>query len=430
MSAAFLYPLSLSNDATTSSILPCKMQSCDYLVQFPEPGDACEPALLAACRAGATTCVAALTRHAESLHAALDKNRRCALHHVAACDQALLVERLCSLDGSLVTCRDAYGATSLHAAAAAGAGAAIGALLRHGADATFEDSKGRTPRDIALERNQERAAAQIDAMADAIDDGDFDECARLADAGNWPVDWCALSGDTALVAAARRGAPDAVSRLLACGATVDAVTDNDETPLAAAATAGHLDVCAALLAAGADPTKVADRSASLLAAAVVADEPELVDALLARGASARPVTCRTEPTSAFLVAIELGSRQIVDSFVQRAIATGALDVNEPHGDAHVRALHAAAARGRADIVQSLLKAGAQVDVLDNKGKSALHYAAGHDHDDVLRVLVSKGADVLRKDMTGTTPLNVAIAQGAKSAESALLMAESMLHPTT
>ena len=162
----------------------------------------------------------------------------------------------------------------------------------------------------------------------------------------------------------------------------------------------------------------------------MADEPELVDALLARGASARPVTCRTEPTSAFLVAIELGSRQIVDSFVQRAIATGALDVNEPHGDAHVRALHAAAARGRADIVQSLLKAGAQVDVLDNKGKSALHYAAGHDHDDVLRVLVSKGADVLRKDMTGTTPLNVAIAQGAKSAESALLMAESMLHPTT
>ena len=151
---------------------------------------------------------------------------------MAACDQALLVERLCSLDGSLVTCRDAYGATSLHAAAAAGAGAAIGALLRHGADATFEDSKGRTPRDIALERNQERAAAQIDAMADAIDDGDFDECARLADAGNWPVDWCALSGDTALVAAARRGAPDAVSRLLACGATVDAVTDNDETPLA------------------------------------------------------------------------------------------------------------------------------------------------------------------------------------------------------
>lgn len=430
MSAAFLYPLSLSNDAATSLILPCKTQSCDYLVQFPEPGNACEPALLAACRAGATTCVAALTRHAESLHAALDKNRRCALHHVAACDQALLVERLCSLDGSLVTCRDAYGATSLHAAAAAGAGAAIGALLRHGADATFEDSKGRTPRDVALERNQERAAAQLDAMADAIDDGDFDECARLADAGNWPVDWCALSGDTALVAAARRGAPDAVSRLLACGATVDAVTYNDETPLAAAATAGHLDVCAALLAAGADPTKVTDRSASLLAAAVVADEPELVDALLARGASARPVTCRNEPTSAFLVAIELGSRQIVDSFVQRAIATGALDVNEPHGDAHVRALHAAAARGRADIVQSLLKAGAQVDVLDNKGKSALHYAAGHDHDDVLRVLVSKGADVLRQDMTGTTPLNVAIAQGAKSAESALLMAESMLHPTT
>jgi hypothetical protein len=24
-------------------------------------------------------------------------------------------------------------------------------------------------------------------MADAIDDGDFEECGRLADAGNWPL---------------------------------------------------------------------------------------------------------------------------------------------------------------------------------------------------------------------------------------------------
>jgi ankyrin repeat protein len=277
---------------------------------------------------------------------------------------------------------------------------------------------------------QERAAAQLDAMADAIDDGDFEECARLADAGNWPVDWCSTSGNTALVAAARRGAPDAVSRLLRCGAAVDAPAACNETPLSAAATAGHLDVCAALLAAGANPTKVLDQSASLLIAAVVSDEPELVDALLARSASARPAKCTSEPTGAFLVAVELGSAQIVDSFVQRAIKTGALDVDEPHGDIKIRALHAAAARGRADIVQSLLGAGAQVDVLDAEGMSALHYAAGHDHDDVLRVLVSKGADVLRKDAKGNKPLSTAMNHGAKSAESALLMAESMLHPKT
>jgi len=187
-------------------------------------------------------------------------------------------------------------------------------------------------------------------------------------------------------------------------------------------------VCAALLASDANPTKVVDQSASLLIAAVVSDEPELVDALLARGAHARPISRTSPATGAFLVAIELGSAQIVDSFIQRAIATGALDVDEPHGDMQICALHAAAARGRADIVQSLLKAGAQVDVLDVEGKSALHHAAGHDHDDVLRVLVSKGADVLRKDIQGTTPLTTAIAKGAKSAESALLMAESMLHP--
>ncbi len=409
---------------------PAVTSGCNYLVEFPAAGDACEPALLATCRAGAMTCVAALARDSNSLRSALDKDRRCSLHHVAAYDRALLVERLCGIDASLVGCRDAHGATPLHAAAAAGAGAAIGALLRHGADATLQDKRERTPRDVAVERAQLKAAAQLDAMADAIDDGDFEECGRLADAGNWPVDWCSASGETALVAAARRGAPDAVSRLLSCGAAVDAAAGCGETPLAAAATAGHLDVCAALLAAGADPTKVADRSASLLVAAVVADEPELVDALLARGASAQPVTHAAEPAGAFLVAIELGSSQIVDSFVHRAVATGVLDVDEPHGSSQIRALHVAAARGRADIVRSLLKAGAEVNVVDADGKSALHYAASHDHDDVLRVLVTKGADVLHQDAAGTTPLITAMTHGAKSAESALLMAEYMLHPTS
>jgi len=417
-------------ETTASSTALDNRSSCNYLVRFPEAGDAREPALLAACRAGATTCVTTLTRDSGSLRLALDDDGRCALHHVAACDRALLVERLCGADATLISRRDAQGATSLHSAAAAGAGAAIGALLRHGANATLEDVQKRTPRDVALELMQERAAAQLDAMADAIDDGDFEECARLAEAGNWPVDWCSTSGNTALVAAARRGAPDAVSRLLRCGAAVDAPAACNETPLSAAATAGHLDVCAALLAAGANPTKVIDQSASLLIAAVVSDEPELVDALLARSASARPAKCTSEPTGAFLVAVELGSAQIVNSFVQRAIKTGALDVDEPHGHIKIRALHAAAARGRADIVQSLLGAGAQVDVLDAEGMSALHYAAGHDHDDVLRVLVSKGADVLRKDAKGNKPLATAMNHGAKSAESALLMAESMLHPKT
>mmetsp|Transcript_30986 Transcript_30986/g.95887 ORF Transcript_30986/g.95887 Transcript_30986/m.95887 type:complete len:766 (+) Transcript_30986:1284-3581(+) len=405
-------------------------ENCSYPIECPEAGDICEPALLAACRTGAMTCVAALTYKGTSVCTAQDNEERCALHHVAACDRALLVERLCSIDASLVSCCDAHRATSLHVAAATGAGAAIGALLRHGANATLHDAQKRTPRDAALEKCQNQAAAQLDAMADAIDDGDFEECGRLADAGNWPVDWYAPSGDTALIAAARRGAPDAVSRLLACGAAVDAAAKREraETPLSAAATAGHLDVCAALLAAGAEPTKVVDRSASLLAAAVVADEPELVDSLLARGASALPITCTTEPTGAFLVAIELGSSEIVDSFLLRAVATGTLNVDEPHGDAHICALHAAAARGRADIVQRLLKAGSHVDVLDAEGKSALHYAAGRDHDDVLRVLVSKGANVLLQDTTGTTPLTVAVTHGAKSAESALLMAEYMLHP--
>ncbi|KAK7240577.1 hypothetical protein SO694_00057174 [Aureococcus anophagefferens] len=241
-------------------------------------------------------------------------------------------------------------------------------------------------------------------MAPAIEDGDFDECARLADAGNWPRVGAAVD--------APNGAPG-----------------GGETPLAAAAKAGHLDVCAALLAAGADPTRVADEAKTLLVAAVVDDEPELVDALLLKGASAKPIAGEA-PAGAFLVAVELGSPHIVASFLRRAAdVPDALDVDAAHGAPALTALHAAAARGRADIVDALLGAGSNVNVVDGGGRSALHHAAVHDHDDVLRVLVSNGADVKRADAAGVTPLAAAKAAGAKSAESALRMAESMLHKT-
>lgn len=467
---------------------------CAYLTQFPSVGDDREPALLAACRSNATACVTALTRERGALRAALDRERRCALHHAAALDRASLIEKLCGEDASLVSCRDSRGASSLHAAAAAGAGAAIGALLRHGADATLADAKSRTPRDVAIIRGRFDAAAQLDAMAAAIDDGDFDECARLANAGNFPIDWrSSATGDTALVAAARRGAPDAVSRLLSCGASVDAraevpghlrvrrtrqvhsdaqpsvPTSNEVaaksgvTPLGAAAKAGHLDVCAALLAAGAEPTELSDRAANLLVAAVVANEPELVDALLSKGASAgapestpedeeyagwssaglgparngddgefeaeedsMPDVRVGDQCGAFIVAVEVGTAEIVASFIKRAVEPGHLDVDATYGPKKMSAMHAAAVRGRPEVVRALLDAGAKVDALDADGRSALHHAAQGDHDDVLRVLVASGAHFRFKDHKGLTPLNVAQHAGAKSAESALLMAESVI----
>uniref|UniRef100_A0A7S3K4I8 Uncharacterized protein n=1 Tax=Aureoumbra lagunensis TaxID=44058 RepID=A0A7S3K4I8_9STRA len=415
-----------------------KDDDCVYLTQFPIAGDDREPALLAACRANATKCVVLLTRDRGALRTALDDERRCALHHAAATDRASLVEKLCGEDASLVSCRDFRGATPLHAAASAGAGAAIGALLRHGADATLADAKKRTPRDVAVLRNRPSAAAQLDAFSSAIDDGDFDECARLANSGNWPIDWrSSNTGDTALVAAARRGAPDAVSRLLACGASVDATakTDqgqNDLTPLAAAALASHLDVCAALLAAGASPTELPDRGANLLIAAVVANEPELVDALLAKGASAAAVkinasdnndTADEDRGSAFLVAVEVGSPKIVRSFIKMA---SDLNIDFPHGSKHTTAIHAAAARGRAEIVKLLIDAGAKINPIDAEGRSPLHHAAQGDYDEVLRSLVKHKGNIRQVDKRGHTPLAVAQHAGSKSAEATLLMAESLI----
>jgi len=178
-----------------------------------------------------------------------------------------------------------------------------------------------------------------------------------------------------------------------------------------------------LLAAGAAPTELPDRAASLLVAAVVANEPELVDALLAKGAASSQQQGPDE-ASAFLVAVEVGSYEIFQSFLKRAVN---LDINAGHGGAkRLTALHAAAARGRADVVKALIAANALVDPTDADGRTPLHHAAHGDHDDVLRVLVSAGAAIRHLDNDGLSPLKVAQAANARSAESALAMAESVI----
>lgn len=111
----------------------------------------------------------------------VDANGRGPLWHAASRGHASVVHLLAS---SLKHCDDEHarlsdtlnaadvaGATPLHAAARVGARAVVSSLLEHGADATIRDAKGHTPRRVALAHGFTAAAAQLDAMSAAIDDG-------------------------------------------------------------------------------------------------------------------------------------------------------------------------------------------------------------------------------------------------------------------
>jgi ankyrin repeat protein len=86
----------------------------------------------------------------------------------------------------------------------------------------------------------------------------------------------------------------------------------------------------------------------------------------------------------------------------------------------VGAIQQASARDRREIVDRLLKKGADVNGKDYSGQTPLHCAAGFGHEHVVRTLLSAGADVSIKDDEGHTALHSAAAQGHKNIVGLLL----------
>jgi hypothetical protein len=82
-------------------------------------------------------------------------------------------------------------------------------------------------------------------------------------------------------------------------------------------------------------------------------------------------------------------------------------INIPN-DEGCTALMMAASKGRADVVEALIKKGADVTVKDKWGKTALHKAASHGHNDIVTLLINANSDTNAKDNFGNTPLHSSI----------------------
>lgn len=179
---------------------------------------------------------------------------------------------------------------------------------------------------------------------------------------------------TGLFAAASNGDAAALEAALRAGGRVDARDGYDRTPLHVAAYAGRHDAMRALVRAGADPNALERDRYDIVTIAAVANDVPTLRLALALGGSARNVTSRYDGT----------------------------------------ALIAAAHLGHAEVVRTLIAAGAPLDHVNNLGWTALIESivlgdGGARHVDTLRALVDAGADVNRADRNGTRPL--ALAQG-------------------
>jgi ankyrin repeat protein len=179
-----------------------------------------------------------------------------------------------------------------------------------------------------------------------------------------------------LHAAAARGDSAEIERLIAAGEKPDIQDARSRTPLHVAAFAGHHAAARTLLRLGADPNALEAQRYDIITIAAVQNDLDLLMLALENGGNPRAITSPYDGT----------------------------------------ALIAAAHLGHVDIVRALIVAGAPLDHVNNLGWTALMESivlgnGGKDHTATLEALVKAGANVNILDRQGVTPLGHARARG-------------------
>ncbi|HYI95846.1 MAG TPA: ankyrin repeat domain-containing protein [Bryobacteraceae bacterium] len=261
-------------------------------------------------------------------------------------------------DQSTLKQADARGTTALHYAAAFGSVESVKILLDAGAEVNVKNAGDATPLLLAAPAPQ-KVAALLAKSADP----------KLATkAGRTPL----------IVAAASPSATESVRLLLDAGADVNAQDQLGRTPLMEVTAIGDAATARLLIARGAKVNVTDGRGSTPLMEAVVAGDLGLVKLYLEKGAD-------VNAASTYAPAVKHGSIALTK----------------------LTPLVLAAPFASAEMVKTLIVAGANVNAQDARGITPLTAAIASENQDpaVVDILIAAGADVNKVDPYGDTPLD-------------------------
>lgn len=212
-----------------------------------------------------------------------------------------------------------------------------------------------------------------------------------------------VDGVTALHVAAKGGHLETVEFLLGLGVDIDVKDEENRTPLTLAVNGNYGKVAIALVKAGADPnTEVIDKdgeSRNIVFNSLLVENVELAKALLEKGADYS--FADEKKVSVLLQASHRGFTDIVELILKRKPSKEYLDSASEEG---VSPLVAAASEGHIEVVERLIKGGADVNFKDQDGTSAVMSAAARGHVKAVKLLIDAKARLNDQNKDGHTAL--------------------------
>jgi ankyrin repeat protein len=302
------------------------------------------------------------------------------------------VQALVAKDTSLVNVRDAAGETPLHHAAIGGSVPMIECLLSLGAAIDAANTENLTPLLEAVRSGR-------DAAANAL----IEKGARIDGVLHW---------------AARFNRTAVIERLIARGADVEARDPQGFTPLTAAARmGGPFEAIELLVRKGANVNLPDSLGNTPLDNAIIygGTDNRIIDLLLARSAAVN-----TEPpalASTLSTAARRGHVRLFDYYLARG--GEALLATESNRRTVMRS---ATIGGSLEMVKALRARGIPLDLTSNRnGATPVHSLASNPKAlDMIELLVRNGADVNDRTNDGRSAYNIADAAGNREVASLLL----------